>query len=168
MKRILQTQRLYLREFEWADADFILELLNSEGWLKYIGDRNVKNKLQAEDYLNNGPFKSYEERGYGLSLVALKENEKAIGMCGLLNRDYLEHPDIGFAFLPEFTGKGYALEIAEELIHHAALHWGIKKISAIVQPDNGPSIKLLQKLGLQFIKEIKTPPANQVLLLYGN
>ena len=102
---ILRTERLQLRRFCFDDSEFIISLLNSEGWLKYIGDRNVKTKEQAENYLKNGPLKSYEQNGFGLSMVETR-NGKPIGMCGLIKRNYLEHPDIGFAFLPEFSSMG--------------------------------------------------------------
>jgi len=109
---ILHTERLVLRKFTVEDTAFIIELLNTEGWLKYIGNRNVKTTEQAKEYLQNGPMKSYEENGFGLALVQLKTNQKPIGMSGLIKRNYLEHPDIGFAFLPGYTGHGYAFEIS--------------------------------------------------------
>src|SRR6478736_8102385 len=112
MKYILETERLQLRQFEIDDAEFIVELVNTPGWLKFIGDRNIKTTEDAIRYLQNGPMKSYQENGFGLSLVEEKGNRKSIGMCGILKRDSLENPDIGFALLPEFVGKGYAFEIA--------------------------------------------------------
>jgi RimJ/RimL family protein N-acetyltransferase len=168
MKQILQTERLYLREFGLSDASFIVQLVNSPGWLQYIGDRNIKDVKQAEDYLNNGPLKSYAELNYGLSLVALRDTHLAIGMCGLLKRSYLDHPDLGFAFLPDAMGKGYALEIATALKQHAATHWGIQKILAIVQSDNDRSIRLLEKLELTYQELIVPPNTNQELLLFSN
>lgn len=168
MNYILNTERLYLREFQLNDASFIIELLNSPGWLQYIGDRNVRDVTQAEEYLKNGPLKSYNELGYGLLLVVEKESNKSVGMCGLLKRDYLNHPDIGFAFLPEVMGRGYALEIAEALKQHAEVHWHVKKLCAIVQHDNDRSIKLLKKLGLSFKEKITSPTTNEILDLYSN
>src|SRR5215210_8708442 len=102
MNYILETDRLRLRQFTLQDTSFIIELLNSPGWLKFIGDRNVKSEPQARNYLENGPLKSYQEYGYGLSMVERKTDNQAIGMCGILKRQTLEHPDIGFAFLPRF------------------------------------------------------------------
>lgn len=168
MTFILDTDRLYLRELQLSDAPFIIELLNSAGWLKYIGDRNVRTIEEAEVYLKNGPLKSYAELGYGLSLVALKSTNKSIGMCGLLKRDYLEYPDIGFAFLPEVMGNGYALEITLALKQFAEVHRQINKLCAIVQTDNDRSIKLLKKLGLTFTSKIKSPQTNEMLELYSN
>jgi RimJ/RimL family protein N-acetyltransferase len=97
-KQILETKRLRLREFTLEDTAFILDLLNSPGWLRYIGDRGVKTEEQAKNYLLNGPIKSYTKNGYGLSMVERKDDNKPIGMCGIIKRDTLENPDIGFAF----------------------------------------------------------------------
>src|SRR5688572_21540231 len=118
MNYFLETQRLGLREFTRDDAVFIVELLNTPGWLQFIGDRNVKTKEQAIIYLENGPLKSYKENGFGSWMVELKEDKTPIGMCGILRRESLENPDIGFAFLPEYTGKGYAFEIASATLSY--------------------------------------------------
>lgn len=131
------------------DHLFITELLNSPGWLQYIGDRNVHTEAQATGYLVNGPIKSYKENGYGLWAVALKESGIPIGMCGLIKRDYLENTDIGFAFLPAYAGKGYARESAEAVMGYAISTLALGVIDAIVVADNTSSISLLQKLGFQ-------------------
>jgi RimJ/RimL family protein N-acetyltransferase len=149
---ILETERLRLREFTLDDTAFIIELLNSPGWLKFIGDRNVRTESEAIAYLENGPLKSYDQHGYGLSMVELKDRDKPVGMCGILNRDTLDTPDIGFAFLPEAQGKGYAYEIAAALLNHANTDLKIPVLAAITLPENKNSITLLEKLGFGFEK----------------
>ncbi|MFD2247403.1 GNAT family N-acetyltransferase [Pontibacter ruber] len=168
MKYLLETERLRLREFTLADTAFIVELLNTPGWLQFIGDRNVRTDEQAVNYLQNGPLKSYADNGYGLSLVEKIDDSKAIGMCGILRRETLEHPDIGFAFLPEYNGKGYAYEIASATLTYAKDKLHIPKVSAITVPDNARSIQLLEKLGLAFVKPIRLPHSEEDLLLYCN
>lgn len=168
MKYIFETNRLRLREFTLHDSEFIVELLNSPGWLQFIGDRNIKTEEQARHYLENGPIKSYFDNGYGLSLVERKDDQKAIGMCGIINRDTLDHPDIGFAFLPEFNGNGYAFEIASATIKHAKDQLKISKISAITVADNVRSIRLLEKIGLRFTRTFCFPNRKEELLLYSN
>ena len=168
MKYILETERLRLREFNLDDSEFIIELLNSPGWLKFIGDRNVRTTEQAKYYLENGPLKSYEINGYGLSLVEKKDDSKAIGMCGILNRDSLDNPDIGFAFLPDFSGQGYALEIASATMIYAKDKLGISKIAAITVAGNLKSIRLLEKIGLKYNKEFRFPNSEEELLLYSS
>lgn len=104
MTYILETERLILRQFTIHDTKFIIELVNSPGWIENIGDRNIKTEEQARRYLQDGPLRSYEVNGFGLSLVEIKNDGTPIGMCGILKRDNLENPDIGFAFcrhLPE-------------------------------------------------------------------
>ena len=167
MTTILETERLVLRQFSLEDAPFIIELLNTKGWIEFIGDRNVKTKEQAEQYLKSGPMKSYAVHGYGLSLVALKDSHRPIGMCGIINRTDLEHPDIGFAFLPEYTGKGYAFEIANATIQFAKSKLKLPIIYGITVANNKPSIKLLEKIGLSYINTIKIQGDEEDLLLYS-
>jgi len=168
MNSILETERLILRQFTIEDAKFIIELLNSPGWIKFIGDRNIKTEEQAKNYLLNGPIKSYAENGFGLSLVELKKDSIPIGMCGIIKRENLEGPDIGFAFLPEFMGKGFAFEIANATMVFAKDNLKLFSIFAITVPDNKKSIKLLEKLGLKFIEAFKFPNDDAELMLFGN
>jgi RimJ/RimL family protein N-acetyltransferase len=140
--------------------------LNSEGWIKYIGERNVKTTEQALHYLESGPLKSYRKNGYGLSMVERKSDGRAIGMCGVLNRKTLETPDIGFAFLPEYNGQGYAFEIADATKKYILHKFNIPKLSAITMKENSSSIRLLEKLEFKFVKTICMPDRNEELLLY--
>ena len=168
MNYILETERLRLREFTLNDAAFIIELLNSPGWLQFIGDRNVKTEEQARTYLENGPLNSYKVNGYGLWLVERITDEKPIGMCGIINREYLDNPDIGFAFLPGYHGKGYAYEVVSATMDYANQHLQISKIEAITIAENERSIRLLEKIGLRFSKTICFPDSKDALLLYSN
>jgi RimJ/RimL family protein N-acetyltransferase len=168
MEYILETKRLMLRQFTTGDTKFIVELVNSPGWIEFIGDRNIKTDEQAKQYLQNGPLKSYEQNGFGLSLVELKNGKIPIGMCGIIKRDHLENPDIGFAFLPEFTGKGLAFEIAAATMTHAKDQLKLPVIFAITVSENKKSIKLLEKIGMKFIKRFCFPDDKEELILYGN
>jgi [ribosomal protein S5]-alanine N-acetyltransferase len=161
---ILETDNLRLSKFTSSDAEFIVRLLNTPTWLQYIGDRGVKSLENARDYLANGPLHSYKKYGYGLSKVTLKHNGVAIGMCGLLHRDYLEFPDIGFAFLPEFCGKGYGYEAASATISYFTSKYSLPAIYAITLPDNSASIGLLKKL--QFTEDSLIQKDGEELVLY--
>lgn len=163
---ILETERLILREFTIQDAEFIIELLNSPGWLKFIGDRNVRTKEEAIAYLQNGSLKSYAENGYGLSMVETKEDHKPVGMAGMLKRDFLDCPDIGFAFLPGYDGKGYGHEISSAILAHAKDNWAVEKVCAITLPVNVKSVRLLEKLGLNYSSTIIYPGTEEELSLY--
>jgi RimJ/RimL family protein N-acetyltransferase len=164
---VIYTSRLIISRFDLADWPFILELLNTPGWLQFIGDRNVHTEEQAKAYLTNGPIKSYADFGFGLMNVKSQATGQSIGMCGLLKRDTLQHPDIGFAFLPEVAGQGYAFEAATAIIQNAQQDLSIQEICAIVQPDNERSISLLQKLQFQLMKEFSFPDKTEVLELYS-
>jgi RimJ/RimL family protein N-acetyltransferase len=167
MNYILETERLRLREFTVDDTKFIIELLNSPGWIQFIGDRNVRTEDEATQYLQNGPLKSYQQNGFGLSLVETKEDRNAIGMCGIIKRDNMENPDIGFALLPRFCDKGYAFEITSATLSYAIYELGIPKVAAITLAGNLRSIRLLGKMGFKLIKTINSDN-NEELLLYSN
>lgn len=145
----METERLVLRQFCQDDAAFIRELLNTPGWLQYIGYRGIKTLQDAEQYLVNGPMKSYEQHGFGLYMVVLKDGHVPIGMCGLIKRDTLQHVDIGFAFLPAYMGKGYGYEAAAETLAYATDVLRHEKVLAITLPGNAASIALLNKIGMR-------------------
>src|SRR5689334_3796325 len=134
MNYILDTERLRLREFVPEDSPFIIELVNTPGWIENIGDRNIHTNEDAERYLRNGPMKSYVMHGFGLYLVEKKEDNISIGMCGIIRRANLDGPDIGFAFLPEYEGKGYALEVAAATLRYAKERLKIPVMRAITLP----------------------------------
>jgi RimJ/RimL family protein N-acetyltransferase len=168
MKLILESERLRMREFAVADSKFILELVNTPGWLEFIGDRNIKSEEKSVEYLENGPLKSYEENGYGLYMVELKTNRTPIGMCGIIKRPQLEKPDIGFAFLPEYFGQGFAYEIANATMIYSKEQLKLPVVYAITVPANKRSINLLEKIGMQFKKMFRLPDGNEELMLFSN
>ncbi|WP_298521183.1 GNAT family N-acetyltransferase [uncultured Kordia sp.] len=164
MKTILETERLRLREFSLNDTEFVLELVNTPSWIQYIGDRNIRTPGVAEEYIRENLQKSYSKNGFGLWLMELKETATPIGMCGLVNRDSLEDVDIGFALLPTYGRKGYTYEAAKATLQYAKEQLQILKIVAITDRNNVASIGLLNKIGLQFEKEMKLSEDDTVLL----
>lgn len=164
---MIETERLLLRNYTLSDAPFVYNLLNSEGWLKNIGDRHVKTVADAENYIQINYFSNYEKFGYGPFLVTLKESGIPIGSAGLYKRDSLEHPDVGYAFLPEFWNKGFAFEATKAVMQFALNQLNIEKIVGITLPDNTSSIKLLKKLGLSEIGDY-TYEDGETLLLFSN
>ena len=167
MNVILETERLMLRELNLNDSQFMIELLNSPGWLQFIGDRNVRTETQSMAYLEHGPLRSYRENGFGLYLVERKSDHLGVGLCGILKRDFLEVPDIGFAFLPEFNGMGYAYESAGATMKYATDTLKIPHLCAITTPENVRSIRLLEKIGLKLSGTILYPETNEELLLFS-
>ncbi len=152
--RVLETERLVLRHLTSEDAEFILRLLNEPSFLINIGDKGVRTTEDAARYIENGPRASYERFGFGLFLVELKSSGASAGICGLLKRDTLDDVDVGFAFLPEFWSKGYAVESASAICAHARDVFGINQLAAITSPDNDKSIRVLEKLGFKFDRMI--------------
>ena len=163
---ILETERLILRHMSPdTDAVFVLELLNQPSFLQYIGDKGVRTLDDAQQYIITGPVKSYEQNGFGLYMVELKENGVPIGISGLVKRDTLPDADIGFAFLPEHCSQGYAVESAAAVMTYAREKLGLVRVLAITSPDNERSAKLLGKIGLRFERLLKlTDDAPEVKL----
>ncbi|RZN83679.1 MAG: N-acetyltransferase [Winogradskyella sp.] len=165
--KVAETKRLILSKITVEDALFILELMNTPGWLKFIGDRNIKTVTEAEDYIKNNQLKCYEKYDFGYYKMQLKsDNLKPIGTAGLLKRDTLEHVDIGFSILPEFHNQGYGFEVSSKLLFMAKNTFNIKTISAITLPINKVSIKLIEKLGFSYKKTINPFEKNENLLLF--
>lgn len=165
--KILETERLLLRQFSTDDAQFILELVNEPSFIQNIGDRGVRALADANAYILNGPVASYAKNGFGLYLVALKETGESTGMCGLIKRAELDDVDIGYAFLPRFWSKGYAVEAARAVKEYAKDTIGLKRLVAIVDPANEGSIRVLEKLGLRFEKMIRLSADDIDLKLFG-
>ena len=121
----------------------------------------------ANSYILNGPVASYAKNGFGLYLVKLKETNESIGMCGLIQRDALEDVDIGYAFLPRFWSKGYAVESALAVKEYAGNVIGLNHIVAITDPENEGSIRVLEKIGFQFEKMVKLSEDDIELKLFA-
>lgn len=151
---IIETERLRIRWLYGGDATFILELVNDPDWLRNIGDKGVRDLDDARRYIAEGPVAMYERHGFGLNAVVLKATGEPIGICGILKRDTLDCPDIGFAFLPAHRGRGYAHEAATAVMGHARSVLGLGRIAAVVSPGNDDSVRLLEKLGLRFSHEL--------------
>ena len=150
MKIILETDRLILREMTEEDDFFMYDLLNSDGWLEFIGDRNIKTVEDARNHILNNYIKMYETHGFGLWVVVRKSDSTCIGTCGLIKRPSLADVDIGFAFLSEYMGEGYAYEAATASMNYGYEVMDMNRIVAITIPENKRSIHLLQKLVIQF------------------
>jgi RimJ/RimL family protein N-acetyltransferase len=147
---VITTPRLALRELIAADDGFILELLNEPSFLEQIGDKGVRTLEDARAYIETGPRASYARHGFGLYAVELKDGGDTIGICGLLKRDALEAPDVGFALLPRFWSKGYAFEAAAAVLERGRAVHGLGRVLAITSPGNTASIQLLERLGFRF------------------
>ncbi|MEM9597236.1 MAG: GNAT family N-acetyltransferase [Acidobacteriota bacterium] len=165
---VLDTERLRLVRLSTDhDLDFIVQQLNEPSFLENIGDRGVRNVDDARRYLLEGPLASYEQFGFGLFLVQLASTGESMGTCGLLKRDSLEDVDIGFAFLPSFWGRGYAVEAAKAVLNYGVKTHGLKRVVGITQPSNAGSIRVLEGIGLRYERMVRMPGEDSDIRLYG-
>jgi RimJ/RimL family protein N-acetyltransferase len=153
--KILETERLVLRRLTADDAPFILQLVNEPSWLLHIGDKGVRTLEDARNYIDQGPIEMYGRLGFGLYLVELKASGEPIGMCGLIKRESLEDVDVGYAFLPRFWAKGYAVESASAVVSHGKSAFGLSRIVAITSKENHALAKVLGKLGFRFERAVR-------------
>jgi len=165
--RVTETLRLVLRLFTPADAGFVLQLVNDPDWIRFIGDRNVHTPSDAHAYIQQRLMASYTRHGFGFWLVERKSDGQGLGMCGLFKREGLDDVDIGFAFLPQYRGHGYALESAQASLAFATNTLNLKRVVAITTVDNDRSAHLLEKLGLRFERLIRLPGDNEDVRLFA-
>lgn len=157
----LHTDRLSLYALELSEAGFIFELVNSEGWIRFIGDRNIRNVDYAKEYIKNilnNPSIMYW-------VVKLKDTGSSIGIITFIKREYLDHQDIGFAFLPAAEKKGYAYEAARVVLNHVTKDSLFAPVLATAAADNVNSVRLLERLGFEFDRGIEVE--GKQLLLYS-
>jgi RimJ/RimL family protein N-acetyltransferase len=162
---IAKTNRLTLRELQLADAAFALRLYNEPSFLQHIGDKGVRTLADAEKNLQQGAIASYAQHGYGMWLVENQQGQ-AIGLCGLIKRDFLAETDLGYAYLPQYFGVGYAYEAASAVLAYAAEQTELKTLAAIVSPANLASKALLQKLGFVQHGQVLVPDKNEMVDFY--
>ena len=164
---ILETERLRLRELGTADAGFMVALLNSPNFLRFIGDRQVRSLADAERYLLEGAIAAYGRDGHGMYAVERRADGLTVGVCGLVRRPGLDDVDLGFAFLPEHCGLGYGSEAATAMLQHARTAFGLSRILAIVDPRNTASIRLLERLGMAYQRDVQLPNDPTILMLFA-
>jgi RimJ/RimL family protein N-acetyltransferase len=162
----LETERLVLRRLTLDDADLMLAVWTDPGFMRNVGDRGVRTLEQAREAMRAGALELYADHGYGPYAMTAKQDGERIGICGLFRRENLEHPDIGFAVLPDYRGRGLAAEAAFAVRDHALDDLALEDLTAIVSPDNAPSIALIEKLGLTFDRMITMPGDEHAIRLY--
>lgn len=164
---ILHTDRLTLRNFTEDDAAFMLTLFNDAAFVRFIGDKGVRTEEEARAYLANYYIASYSANGFGPYLVTLKETGEPIGMCGLLKRAWLADPDIGYAFMEPWRGRGYAGEATRAIVKYAGEAFGLKRLVAIIDLENSDSVKLINNAGFAFESMVREAADKKELGLYA-
>lgn len=163
----LDTDRLLLTRLSYDHCEFVYELVNEASFKQFIGDKDVHSLDDTRRYLSEGPVGLYERFGYGMFLVTVKETNTPAGICGLLKREGFDDPDLGFAFLERFRKQGYACESARVVLKHGFEDLGLKRIIAMADPDNEPSVRLLQKLGFSYERKVRMPEDQYDINLYA-
>ncbi|MGC3984438.1 MAG: GNAT family N-acetyltransferase [Pseudorhodoferax sp.] len=162
---VAETPRLALRRLTLDDAPFYLRLLNEPTWLAHIGDREVRTLQDAQAHLQANIFAPYAAHGFGMYLVQRRGDGAPLGLCGLVQREALPAPDIGFALLQQHEGRGYAREAAQAVLWHAFHGLQLPRLLAITAPTNLRSTKLLGALGFDF--QGMVPVGDRSLRLYA-
>ena len=162
----LETERLRLRPIRVEDADFIIDLLNDPDFVRNIGDRGVRSVDDAADYIRNGPKGLSESFGWRLWLVTIRETATPIGTCGLLKRVMMDDVEIGYALLPQFRSKGYALEAASAVARYGCEALGLTRLAAVVKSGNVASIRVLETLGMRHDGMIRLAENEPELMLF--
>lgn len=163
---ICESARIALRLARPADAAFLLRLVNQRSWLENIGDRGVRTLDDARRYIDQRLLAPARALGYGMYVAQRKADGVPLGLCGLVKRDELPEPDLGFALLDEHAGRGYAVEAAAAVMRHAREALGIGRVLAIATPANERSRRVLEKLGFRRQEAPHLTPAGERLDLY--
>jgi RimJ/RimL family protein N-acetyltransferase len=163
---MIQTERVRFRPLTEDDAEFAFRLMTDPEWIRYIGDRGIGSAEDARAYLVRVYLPLYAEPGFGL--MGVEVAGELAGVCGILKRDALDDPDLAFAFLPRFRGRGLAREAAEAALRHAYGTLGLTRVAAIVDPENAASIRLLEALGFRFQRQLRLAPDAPEVALYGS
>lgn len=162
----ITTERLYLRPATIKDVAHVRALCQSEPFIEYIGRRAVDTDEEAKKYIQEKMVDHYLQHGYGNYLVFNKLTGEFIGSASLFNRPEVEGVDIGYAVLPEHFRKGYAYEAAQALMEYARDTLKMQFLTAYTSYKNEASQKLLEKLGLHFVKEVSWGEWKEVFPMY--
>ncbi|MFL9832462.1 GNAT family N-acetyltransferase [Chryseobacterium terrae] len=151
MKIILETDRLLLREFNVNDAESFYELNSNPNVIKYTGNSAFKNIDEARIFLES--YSDYQKNGFGRWAVVNKSNQEFLGWCGLKYDEDLNETDIGFRFFEHFWNKGFATESAKACIDYGFEKFNLKTIVGRAMKENIASVKVLEKIGLTYVKD---------------
>ena len=163
----LETERLVLRHLTLDDAELMLALWNDPDFIRYVGDREIRTMEEARDTLEDGALAMYDDLGYGPYRVTLKSTDEDIGTCGLFKREIFDEPDLGFGLLPPHRQSGFAYEASLAVLDYAHRGLGLNRLIAIVSPENAASVRLLEKLGLHYERDVRMPDDDHDVALYA-
>ena len=152
MHIIFQTPRLILREFTEADASLILALNSNPEIVKYVHEPILRTEEQATKILLDIILPQYKNN-LGRWAMHTKDSMDFIGWCGLKYRPELDEIDLGYRLMQNAWGKGYATEAAQHSLNFGFNNLNLKLITGRAHIENLASIKVLEKIGMDFISE---------------
>ncbi len=144
----LETERLRLRLFNYEDIQIMFELGSDPEIIRYAENEPLKDLQEARRRLEEGPLSDYEKYGYGRFAVELKETGKVIGFCGIKYIEEIDLPEVGYRYLTEYWGRGIGTEAARACVEFARDDLKIRKLVAMIIPENTASIRVAEKLGM--------------------
>ena len=150
-----------------ADAPFLLELMNEPAFIQNVADRGLRTTADAERWMSEKILPSYTRYRFGFYLVESKESGAPVGICGLIKREVLDDPDVGYAILTRHSGNGYAYEAAAAVMTYGRKTLGLPRIIGVTSPANAASIRILEKLGLRFERMVKLPQFEKSSMLFS-
>jgi [ribosomal protein S5]-alanine N-acetyltransferase len=150
-KKILETERVWLREITPDDATFFYLLNTDPEVIRYTGDSAFKDVEEAHRFLSN--YDQYRKYGIGRWAVIEKTKNKILGWCGLKYSPDLDEYDIGFRFFREHWNQGYATESAGACVKFGFAFKGMPMIVGRAMKLNTASIRVLSKIGLTYWKD---------------
>jgi RimJ/RimL family protein N-acetyltransferase len=163
----MQTERLFLRPFTPDDAEAYWPLVSLPEVLRYTGEQAQASLDDVRRTLLSRPIRDYSVHGFGRMACIEKCSGRLVGFSGLKYLEDLQEVDVGYRFLPDCWGKGYATESAKVLMQQGILEHGITRIIGLVQPENLASVRVLSKLGLTFERKIRPSGSASELELYA-
>lgn len=167
MPEILETRHLLLRPITLDDAPAYWPLVNLPDVLRYTGE-DAKPSLDAvREILLTKPLRDYAVHGYGRMACIEKSSGRLVGFSGLKYLEDWQETDVGYRFLPDCWGKGYATESGLALMEQGRVEFGLDRIIGFVQPANGASARVLTKLGLAYERTFDPDDGHGVLDLYA-
>lgn len=154
--QIAETERLIFREFEPSDAKDLNRIYNDAKTMRFLGAPSETIEIERE-HLQRHIENYYRKYGFGLWAAILKENNRLIGRCGLLYQEIEGAADLEIAYLfdSNYWGKGFATEAAAMLVELGFQRFGFERIVAFINPQNAASVRVAEKVGLKYEKDIE-------------
>jgi len=155
MDTVIDTGRLLLRRFTTDDLEAFYQLGSRPEIIRYAQSAPLASREQALEFMKAAPFHDYATYGYGRFACVWKATGGVIGFSGVKYVPEIEDTELGYRFLPEHWGRGLATEAGAASIEFARSTLGLKRLVAMVHPDNIASARVVTKLGFTVEKQLR-------------